>query len=151
MSYDSSLFHKSIGLTSFNMYITMMQNVQDVFYLVWKMFCTIFLGDSKAADSNSCISSELSFQPRAPKFSSTCLIDLTPGIGIVPFVMHQFIATCKFISLVSTTNKCSFHWLEIHKYSTTWDTVFRLVCAICLRDSKRGSSPGSICRNRNPL
>ena len=61
---------------------------------VWKTFWTIFLGAAIAADSSSEISAELSLQPSAPKFSSTCLTVLTPGIGIVPLQMHQLMATC---------------------------------------------------------
>ena len=61
---------------------------------VWKTFWTIFFGAAIAAASSSAISAELSLQPSAPKFSSTCLTVLTPGIGIVPLQMHQLMATC---------------------------------------------------------
>ena len=61
---------------------------------VWKTFWTIFFGAAIAADSSSAISAELSLQPSAPRFSSTCLTVLTPGIGIVPLQMHQLMATC---------------------------------------------------------
>lgn len=57
------------------------------------MFWIILWGDSSAAFSNCSNSPELSCQPRAPKFSSACFMDLTPGIGMVPLQMHQFIAT----------------------------------------------------------
>jgi hypothetical protein len=64
-------------------------------YLVWKMFWIMFLGYLLAAYFNwSNNSSELRRQQRASKFSSACFTVLTPGIGIAPLQMHQFIATC---------------------------------------------------------
>lgn len=62
--------------------------------LVWKIFCIILWGDSRAPSSNRFSSSWVRRQPRAPKFSCACFNVLAPGMGMVPLEMHQFIATC---------------------------------------------------------
>lgn len=64
------------------------------YHFVWNTFWIILRGESRAAYSNWSNSSEVSCQPRAPKFSSACFTDLTPGIGIVPLDIHQLIAIC---------------------------------------------------------
>jgi len=66
-------------------------------HFVWKTFCTIrpdFLMPLDAR-SSSCISPDDRLQPRAPKLSLAWPRSLAPGIGTVPFAMHQLIATCR--------------------------------------------------------
>ena len=89
---------------------------------VWKTFWIIFFGAAIAADSSSDISAGLSLQPSAPKFSSTCLTVFTPGMGIAPLQMHQFMATCVEIdhSIGFVQIPCQkFRWTHIY---TNWFT-----------------------------
>ena len=82
-----------------------------------KTFWIIFFGAAIAADSSSDISAGLSLQPSAPKFSSTCLTVFTPGMGIAPLQMHQFMATCVEIdhSIGFVQKPCQkFRWTHIY-------------------------------------
>ncbi len=67
--------------------------LSEMHYFVWNMFCTIPLGVPWAAASSLATSSWVNSHPSAPKLSFTCSNDLAPGIGIVPFRMHQLSAT----------------------------------------------------------
>eukprot|EP00986_Skeletonema_menzelii_P016341 scaffold14344_cov69-Skeletonema_menzelii.AAC.1 len=47
---------------------------------VWNIFSIIFFLTPAEALSNSCTAAELSFQPKAPKFSCACAKLRAPGI-----------------------------------------------------------------------
>ena len=71
------------------------------------MFSIIFLFNPAETTSNSTTAALLSFHPTEPIFSSACTRFLAPGIGTVPLLTAQFIATCNgvlFASLATAFN-----------------------------------------------
>jgi hypothetical protein len=83
-----------VGRTSWLDVIIMHSRIKhNVLYLVWKMFWTIPPLQALLASSNSSTSARDSAHPKAPKTSTTCAMSRAPGMGMVPFAMHQLTAT----------------------------------------------------------
>jgi hypothetical protein len=63
-------------------------------YAVWKMFCDVDVPTLSDASSSAATSTADNRHPSAPRLSSSCRMDFTPGMGVVSLQRHQLIATC---------------------------------------------------------